>query len=149
MHKRVGYTTYRMGSTVLSGVILLVVAAMLIVGVLLVRAKLLQNAQDMGTALARSYAMEERSNLDALEKNVRLASQYVDEFSQESDDLTVVQNWLSDYFGKLIDTLGEGTIDPYAVIDGQIVAANPWEGGGDYAYAETDWPICLTMFTTL
>ena len=71
MHKRVGYTTYRMGSTVLSGVILLVVAAMLIVGVLLVRAKLLQNAQDMGTALARSYAMEERSNLDALEKNVR------------------------------------------------------------------------------
>ena len=44
MHKRVGYTTYRMGSTVLSGVILLVVAAMLIVGVLLVRAKLLQNA---------------------------------------------------------------------------------------------------------
>lgn len=139
MHKRVGYTTYRMGSTVLSGVILLVVAAMLIVGVLLVRAKLLQNAQDMGTALARSYAMEEQSNLDALEKNVRLASQYVDEFSQESDDLTVVQNWMSDYFGKLIDTLGEGTIDPYAVIDGQIVAANPWEGDGDYAYAETDW----------
>lgn len=139
MRKQVGYTSYRIGSTVLSGVILLVVAAMLIVGVLLVRTKLLQNAQDMGTALARSYAMEEESNLDSLKKNVRLASQYVDEFSQESDDLTVVQHWLSSYFCKLIDTLGEGTIDPYAVIDGQIVAANPWEGDGDYVYAETAW----------
>lgn len=82
MRKRVGYTTYRMGSTVLSGVILLVVATMLTVGVLLVRTKLLQNAQDMGTALARSYAMEEETNIKSLEKNVRLASQYVDEFSR-------------------------------------------------------------------
>ena len=30
-------------------------------------------------------------------------------------------------------------LDPYAVIDGKILAANPWEGDQEYDYAAQDW----------
>ena len=38
-----------------------------------------------------------------------------------------------------MDIVGEDEIDPYAVIDGKIVAADPWEGDGDYDVENTSW----------
>ena len=49
---------------------LLFVAAILAFSVALVRDKLLRNAQNLGMALADSYATEERLMLDSLQKNV-------------------------------------------------------------------------------
>lgn len=41
-------------------------------------------------------------------------------------------SWLQDYFGQIREVVGNGVIDPYAVINGRIVAANPWEGDAAY-----------------
>ena len=50
-----------------------------------------------------------------------------------------IHDWLSGYFEKMTNIVGENVIDPYAVIGGQIVAANPWEGDENYDYTATDW----------
>ena len=116
-----------------------VVAALLIFGVFLVRTKLLQNAQSLGMALAHSYAVEEELNIDSLESDLVLASKYVEEIMADGGSSDEIQNWLAGYFSKFTDTNGAGLVDFYAVIDGTIVAANPWTGDATYRYEQTDW----------
>lgn len=126
-------------SVILDIVILVVVAVLLLFVVVLVRTKLLQNAQSLGDALVQSYAAEEERNIEALEREVELASQYVDELSSNGGDSTAIQTWLNSHFTKLIHIMGKGLVDFYAVIDGQIIAANPWEGDSTYQYQDTEW----------
>ena len=131
--------TARLYHAIVNISILVVVAILLIFVIRLVRTKLLQNAQDQGMALVHSYAVEEEMNIDSLVKFATFAGQYVDEISSANGDGEVVQEWLRDYFCKLTDIIGEGMANPYAVIDGKIVAANPWEGDAEYNYGEADW----------
>lgn len=130
---------HRWANLVLSGSLLVFVAALLAVTIALVRGKLLQNAQDFGMALVQSYAIEEAMNIENLETSVQIASQYVDEIVTDGGDPAQVQEWLAGYFRKLADTIGEGLIDIYAVEDGSIVAANPWEGDADFDFRQSDW----------
>lgn len=126
-------------SVILNIVMLVVVAILMLVVILLVRTKLLQNAQSLGNALVQSYAVEESMTIESLEREVSLVSQYVDELSSSGGDTTAIQTWLSGHFSKLIQIMGEDVVDFYAVIDGQIIAANPWEGDVGYQYQDTEW----------
>ena len=126
-------------NTALSLLMLVLVAVLLLFSISLVRIKLLENTQNLGMALAKSYAVEEEMHLDSFRQIMNLAAQYVDEIDGESGNTDQVQDWLSGYFSKLTAMLGESTVDPYAVIDGKIVAANPWEGDAGYQYQTTDW----------
>ena len=126
-------------SIILNAVLLIVVAALLLFIVVLVRNKLLQNAQNLGDALVQSYAVEEEMTIESLEREAELISQYVDDLSADGGDFSTVQTWLSGHFSKLIKTMGKDMVDFYAVINGQIVAANPWEGDDTYQYQDTDW----------
>ena len=129
----------RLHSSALNGLLLLFVAVLLVFAVFLVRIKLLQNAQSLGMALVHSYAVEEELNIASLETNLTLASQFVSDIIDEGGDPANIQTWLTDYFSRLTDIIGEGVVDFYAVIDGEIVAVNPWEGDASYPYEETDW----------
>ena len=126
-------------SIVLNSVMLAVVAALLLFVIALVRNKLLQNAQDLGNALVQSYAVEEEMTIQSLEREVLLISQYVDEIIADGGDFAEIQTWLSGHFAKLIQVMGADLVDFYAVIDGEIVAANPWSGDAAYPYTDTDW----------
>ena len=139
MIKRFGQVSQGKSRVLVSVLLLVVTAFLLLTAILLVRIKLLQNTQNLGNALARSYALEEELFLDNMKKNVMLASQYIDEFQSDETDLEEVQRWLQGYFSKLINILGEGSVDPYAVVDGQIIAANPWDGDEEYRYQDTLW----------
>lgn len=119
--------------------LLTVVALLLVFSVFLVRAKLLQNAQTFGQTLAYSYAIEEERNIETFKRYALLASQYIDEIAASGGNKKDVQTWLQGYFAKLTGIIGENKVDPYAVIDGYIVAANPWEGDDDYQYTATKW----------
>lgn len=125
--------------TILSVLLLVVVAAVLIISILLVRNKLLQNTHELGMALAQSYAVEENVIRDSLRNTALLAGQYVNEISASGGTPEQIQNWLQSYFGKLTDIIGPGVVDPYVVIDGKLIGANPWEGDDGYNYADTIW----------
>lgn len=124
---------------ILNGLLLLFVAVLLIFVILLVRTKLLKNAQELGMALVHSYAVEEQASLSSLETYLTLAAEFVDEIIAEGGDSEDIQQWLESYFVKFTEIIGADMVDFYAVIDGEIVAANPWEGDESYPYQQTDW----------
>ncbi len=107
--------------------------------IVLVKDKLLSNADDMGTRLAESYAAEEQSRFATYEMLMAIGAQYLDDQIERSETPEEMEEWLSSYSGYLTSILRTEIIDPYAVIDGRIVAANPWEGDEGYDYAATEW----------
>ncbi len=126
-------------NTLLSMLLLVVFLALLVMAVSLVRQKLLQNTQDLGMSLAQSYGAEEEMYIKSFRQYLELGSEHVEEMWQEGASPEEIQLWLHDYFRKLITIVGEDTIDPYAVLDGKIVAANPWEGDEGYEYQSAPW----------
>ncbi len=126
-------------NTVLSILLLIVFMVLLTFSVTLVRTKILQNAYSLGMSLAYSYATEEEGTLNFFRGFLELGGQYLEEMVEEGESTDEIHNWLCGYFEKMTKIVGDNVIDPYAVIDGQIVAANPWEGDDDYDYAATDW----------
>lgn len=125
-------------TNLLNILVLIIVFVTLLFSVLLVREKLLQNTQDLGMALAQSYASEEETHISTFQDVLDLGAQYVDELYAEGN-VSEIQQWIQDYLKKISSILGENLVDPYAVIDGEIVAANPWEGNADYDYKSTEW----------
>lgn len=126
-------------SVIISAATLVVVVVILTISVSLVRNKLLKNAQSMGSALVQSYAMEEESYIKTFHDFLDMGSQYINELNQKDDNAEVIQNWMKDYFTKLTNILGDKVVDPYAVVNGKIIAQNPWEGDEDYNYEATNW----------
>ena len=124
---------------ILNGILLIFVAALLVFAIVLVRTKLLQNAQSLGMALVHSYALEEEMNISALEMHFNIAGEYLDEMIAAGEDNDQLQAWLTGYFHKFTDAMGTGVADFYAVVDGKIIAANPWEGDETYPYQEAAW----------
>ena len=132
------YRLPKASSGLLSFLMLVFVAVLLVLSILLVRTKLLQNADNMGMALAKSYAMEEEMSLSSLRQTTLLAASYVDEITASGGSDQEIQEFLQGYFIKLAEILGESIVDPYAVVDGRLIEANPWEGDQDYDYGSTD-----------
>lgn len=123
---------------IISIFILITVLVTLSFSILLVKQKLLQNTQSLGMSLAKSFANEEETQIDAYRNILNLGTQYVDEL-YISGNTGYIQKWLQNYFQKISVIMGDKAVDPYAVIDGEIVAANPWSGDEDYDYKSTEW----------
>ena len=105
----------------------------------LLRTELLKNAQDLGTSLAQSYASEERNNLTVYETLLTFGTESIDSRVQEGNTPQELQEWISLYFERLEAVLGENTVDPYLVLNGKIIAANPWEGDEDFDVEGAIW----------
>ena len=119
--------------------IAVVFSLLLIWGIYLVKDKLLYNADEMGTNLAESYAAEEENKIDFYVMFMDFAALNIDEKLNQGESMQEIQQWLKGYSHQLEEILEGPIIDPYAVIDGTIVAANPWEGDDDYDYSQTQW----------
>lgn len=121
---------------------LLVLLAFLVIGVVcyhVLRVDLLKNAKQLGTSLAKSYAAEERNNLTVYETLITFGTEAIDWRLQEHEDPEDIQAWISMYFQRLQNVLGEKAVDPYAVLNGELLAANPWEGMENYDVEYAIW----------
>ena len=114
-------------------------AVLVAAGILLIRATLLENAYDTGTALSRSYAEEERGHLAAYETLLTFGTAALDSRLSSGKDRQAVASFLRLYFQRLDRVLGGDVVDPYVVLEGEILAATPWEGDADYNFRETPW----------
>lgn len=122
------------------GTVLAVVMALLITWcVFLVRDKLLLNADRMGTSLATTYAAEEENRFSVYSCFLALSAVYLNNMVDDGSSEEAMSQWLGDYSDNIDRILGDNVIDPYAVINGKIVAANPWEGDETYDFTATDW----------
>lgn len=116
---------------------LLVLAVLGVVCLGLLRTALLKNAQNSGTALARSYASEEQNNLTVYETLMNFGSESLSRELENGG--SGLREWLQVYFEQLQAVLGEGIVDPYLVYEGKILGANPWEGDATYDPSGTQW----------
>lgn len=119
--------------------VLIVLSALIVWSIFLVREKLLKNADEMGTHLAESYAMEEENRISIYRMLMYLGAVYADENIEAQASEEEFQEWLAGYSTHLSEVLGADIIDPYAVIDGKIIAAVPWQGDEEYDYENTEW----------
>lgn len=112
------------------------IAAMALCSLVVVRGVLLANAQRMGNELALSYSVENTRSIIAYETMLRLSTGYIDQQLESSED---PERWIQTFMRSIVDIMGETAVDPYAVIDGKIIAANPWEGDAEYDVSSTEW----------
>ena len=113
--------------------------AVMALGIYLVRDKLLYNANEMGNNLAQSYSNEEETRISIYEMFLTMCSLYTDAAIDNDDPEQAMQQGLQEYTSYMSQVLGADIIDPYAVVNGKIVAANPWEGDGSYDYSQKEW----------
>ena len=97
-------------------------------GIYLVRDKLLYNANEMGNSLAQSYSNEEESRISVYGMFLRMCALYIDTSIDNEDPAQAMQQGLAEYTSYMSQVLGADIIDPYAVVNGKIVAAIPGRG---------------------
>lgn len=118
---------------------LLFFAALTIFSLYTMREKLLQNAQQFGTSLTQNYAAEEQNNIDTYSTIMKLGTQYLDQMTENNASEQQIQAWIESFFRKMPQVLQDNSVDLYAIVEGHIVAANPWDGDGSYDFRQTDW----------
>ena len=118
---------------------LLALSVLAAFGIVLLRSTLLKNAYNTGTALSRNYAAEESNNLAVYQTLLTFGTASIDWRVEQGAGPEELREWMSSYFSQLNTVLGDGVVDPYMVLDGQILAANPWSGDGTYDVYSTEW----------
>ena len=130
----------RINLTAALGVALLLTFLLLLSwGLYLVRDKLLRNANELGTHLAQSYATEEENRMNVYRMLLNLSSIYINQQIDTGTSPEELHQWMAEFSDHIAQTLDFTIIDPYAVIDGQIVAAVPRTREDNYDYAGTQW----------
>ena len=105
----------------------------------LVRKKILYNVNTMGTYLVESYASDETNTLNMYKTFIKLGSNYIYELTEDDASKEDIHNWMQAYAKSIASTVGKEIVDPYAVINGEIIAAYPWEYDDVYDYEDTNW----------
>ena len=108
-------------------------------GILLIRTALLRNAREAGTALSASCAAEEEGRLSVYETLLNFGVASLDSRLAAGASREEIRDFVGMYFRRVDSVLGSGVVDPYVVLDGEILAANPWEWDAEYDYAAAPW----------
>ena len=129
----------RVHRAALRALALILLVIMVVWGALLVRDKILGNVRELGTQLAQSYAAEEAARIDSFELFLTYGATSMDELIDDGADAERMRTWLARFAAGATSALDGFSIDPYAVIDGGIVAANPREVSPGFEYRDSSW----------
>lgn len=100
---------------------------------------LLNNAQQVGQALSENYSIEEEGNINAYEMLIRMGADSIDRLIKAGAGETELTLWIQGFLESIGDIMGDDVIDPYAVVDGTIIAANPWTGDAEFNISQAGW----------
>lgn len=92
-----------------------------------------------GSYLAQTQVEKIESRMNDYAFAVTLAGKYLDEMVDANTSDAEIEKWMKSYCDKVADRFGGNVLDLYAVLNGKIVAANPWEGDDSYDYAAKSW----------
>lgn len=116
-----------------------IIGVLVAYAIFLTRDKLMKNANEMGMLLAESYAYKEENRIDFYTMLLGLEEKYLVERIESQEDEESIQEWMTSFSSNLNENLGSDIIDPYAVINGKIIGANPWDGDESYDYENSNW----------
>ena len=121
------------------GLVLALFLVITLVSLHILQNELLKNAQQTGTTLAHSYAVDEERNTATYEALLRLGAAHLDRLVEEGAGEEQIHHWLSGFLTDMTAVSQKQIADPYAVVNGNIIAANQWEGDESFDYAGTEW----------
>lgn len=99
----------------------------------------LANSIKHGGYLAQAQIEKMETQMEGYAFCVELAGKYLDEMVDAHMPEAQIQQWMKSYCKKITEQFGNNVLDIYAVLDGGIVAANPWEGDDDYNFLTKSW----------
>lgn len=99
----------------------------------------LANSIKHGGYLAQAQIEKIETQMQDYAFSVELAGKYLDEMVDTNTPKAQMQQWMKSYCEKISERFGSNVLDIYAVLDGSIVAANPWEGDDDYNFLAKSW----------
>lgn len=119
-------------------VLFLFMAGVSLVSLLFTRKILLNDARKMGKEIVASYSGEEEQNLEVYKNLINFGAAYVAEYTAQGRDEEYIRHWLADYYKILSETVGEETLDLYAVMGDTIYAWGEKEGC-QYSVSQVAW----------
>lgn len=99
----------------------------------------MKNSIQYGSYLAQTQVKQIETRMGDYAFSVELAGKYLDEMMDTDMSETEIQQWMKSYCNKITERFGDNVLDLYAVLDGRIVAANPWEGEDYYDFSSKSW----------
>ena len=100
---------------------------------------LLRNFQELGTALAKSYVSEESNNLTVYETLMSFGTHSINEQEKAGNTDEEIEAWIGTYYQQIQSVIGSSSVDPYAILNGKLIAANPCEGDATFDYENAVW----------
>lgn len=143
-NKNKGHNTIHrvLGEMRLSLLAFFVLVCLVLFGVLMIRRSLLINAQESGSALARSYAEEARSNLTVYQTLVSYGTAFLqDRLTQGYSDEELFDA-AEMYFDRVTGVLGEGVVSPFLLLNGKLLTTTeqaPTDIDPDYDPTQREW----------
>lgn len=119
--------------------VMLLFASTAIIGICGMYYTLLDSARVLGRDLAHSFVQDEELNISRFGNQVSLGLVYLEEMNESNVSDVEKEKWMLDFFRKMKETLPEAGVEAYAVLDGRLLAENPWEGMEDYDFTQSDW----------
>lgn len=119
--------------------LLLLLILFALAGILGSRIVLLENADYMGNNLVQSYSLYGEQNIRIYENMIRTGISYICHMAQEGESPEEIEEWIIGYFDIAGENMENNIADAYAVVDGRVIAASPWEGIEAYDYADSSW----------
>lgn len=98
-----------------------------------------KNSIKHGGYLAQAQTEKIETQMNGYAFSVDLAGKYLDEMVDMHMSEAQIQQWMKSYCEKIADRFGDNVLDIYAVVDGKIIAANPWVGDDDYDFTSKSW----------
>ena len=95
---------------------------------------LLRNFQELGTALAKSYVSEESNNLTVYETLMSFGTHSINEQEKAGNTDEEIEAWIGTYYQQIQSVIGSSSVDPYAILNGKLIAGNPCEGDATFDY---------------
>ena len=99
----------------------------------------LANSIKHGGYLAQAQVEKIETQMQSYAFSVELAGKYLDDMVDTHMSEAQIQEWMKSYCEKITEWFGNNVLDIYAVLNGRIVAANPWEGDDDYDFLTKSW----------
>lgn len=119
--------------------VLLLLAAIAVAGIWGTQSLLLENARIMGEDLVHSYVVDEEHNVEIYKTMITLGMSYLDDLAAAGASEDEVRHWLMDFFDKSVSAIPDAYVSCYAVVDGQIIASQPFDGMESYDYKASHW----------
>lgn len=105
-------------------IILIIFVILSIFCVDMIRTKLLQNAQEMGTYLTQNYSVEEQNNIILYQTLMNLSTQYIDEQISKNHSLNQIQTCVYEIFDNVGKVLNKQPLNLYVILDDNIITAH-------------------------